>query len=75
MTDKHKFDARRSGIAMSVRFAGSEPEWSIPVMDQFETYQVQQAIDRCLSKLRSLGSDFYTADGQRQGEPTSPFAE
>lgn len=68
-------DARQAGTTISVHFAGNEPEWSIPAMDQHETYQVKQAIDRCVSKLRSLGSGYYAADGQRQNEQTSPFAE
>jgi len=68
-------NARQAGTTISVRFAGNEPEWSIPAMDQYETYQVKQAIDRCVSKLRTVGSDYYNADGQRQDEPTSPFAE
>ncbi len=68
-------NAQQAGTTLSVRFAGNEPEWLIPAMDQYETYQVKQAIDRCVSKLRSLGSDYYTLDGQRQDEPTSPFAE
>lgn len=68
-------DARHAGTTINVRFAGNEPEWSIPAMDQYETYQVRQALNLCVSKLRSVGSDYYSSDGERQNEPTSPFAE
>lgn len=71
----YMLDSRRAGISMRVRFAGSEPEWFIPPMSQFETYQVKSALDKCLASLRSKAADFYSRAGGRSDGKTSPLEE
>ncbi|MBP1885726.1 hypothetical protein [Sinorhizobium mexicanum] len=70
----YMLDARRQGISMRVRFAGNEPEWFIPPMDQVETYQVRSAFDKCMSSLQSKAAD-YSRDGGRPEGKTSPFGQ
>ncbi|WP_105381359.1 hypothetical protein [Neorhizobium alkalisoli] len=70
----YMLDSRRTGINMRVKFAGSEPEWFIPAMDQLEAYQLNAAFRKCIGELRSKGGDFYSGRQTPDGK-TSPFAE
>ncbi|RVH97624.1 DUF3768 domain-containing protein [Sinorhizobium meliloti] len=71
----YMLDSRREGISMGVRFAGNEPEWFIPPMDQLETYQVRSAFEKCIASLRSKAADFYSPNGGRPEGKTPPFAQ
>ncbi|TCV75923.1 hypothetical protein EDE09_101206 [Neorhizobium sp. S3-V5DH] len=68
-------DSRRSGISMSVKFAGNESEWPIPPMKQLETYRVKGAIDKCYADLKAKAADYFAKDGGQPNRKTSPFAQ
>lgn len=71
----YMLDSRRTGISTRVRFAGDEPEWYIPPMRQFETYQVNANLSRCLADLRAKGADFFRREGGKPDGKTSPFRQ
>ena len=71
----YMLDSRRKGISTRVKFAGNEPEWYIPPMSQFETYQINAKLNGCIADLRGKAAVFFRRDGSKPDSKTSPFAE
>lgn len=66
---------RGTKIGIGIKFAGSEPQWSIPAVGVLEAHQIRRAIDKCTADLRSIASNFYSKDGGKPTGKTSPFAD
>ncbi|CDZ44269.1 hypothetical protein [Neorhizobium galegae] len=71
----YMLDSRRKGISTRVKFAGSEPEWYIPPMGQFETYQINAKLNGCIADLRGKAADRFRRDGGKPDGRPSPFAQ
>ncbi|MCJ9749657.1 hypothetical protein MOV61_02860 [Neorhizobium sp. BETTINA12A] len=71
----YMLDSRRTNISTRVRFAGSEPEWYVPPMGQFETHQVNANLNGCIADLRGKAADLFRRDGGKTDGRTSPFAQ
>ena len=71
----YMLDSRRKGISTRITFAGSEPEWHVPPMGQFETYQVNANLNGCIADLRGKAADLFRRGSGKADGKTSPFAQ
>ncbi|MDW9408560.1 hypothetical protein GOB18_07890 [Sinorhizobium meliloti] len=70
------FNTRGNGMAVTIRFDGNEPQWTIPPTEPLEAYEVTSALRRCVTDLKQRGGSFYPEAGPADGEAaTSPFNE
>ncbi|ARM10847.1 MULTISPECIES: hypothetical protein [Rhizobium] len=63
----HVIAARRPP-PLTVRFGGNEPMWTVPALDVFQSYQLNEGFSRCNVDLRGLQAR--STDGNAN---TSPF--
>lgn len=67
---------RGEGYGFGVKFAGNEPQWTIPSMESVESFLNRKMFDRCVADLRRKAAAFYPASGgTNSGGQTSPFAD
>lgn len=68
------FNTRGNGMPATIRFAGNEPQWTIPATEPLEAYEVTSALRRCVTDLKQRGGSFYPEAGPVDGgAATSPF--
>jgi hypothetical protein len=63
--------AARQPQPLPIKFSGNEPLWTVPALDRFQAFEMNDAFKRCDLDLRGLQSKT-EQDGSSQ-EVTSPF--
>jgi hypothetical protein len=63
--------AARQPQPLPIKFNGNEPLWTVPALDRFQAFEMNDAFKRCALDLRGLQSKT-EQDGSSQ-EVTSPF--
>jgi hypothetical protein len=63
--------ATRQPQPLPIKFSGNEPLWTVPALDRFQAFEMNDAFKRCALDLRGLQSKT-EQDGSSQ-EVTSPF--
>ncbi|MGO8083771.1 hypothetical protein [Rhizobium leguminosarum] len=63
--------AARQPQPLTIKFSGNEPLWTVPALDRFQAFEMNDAFKRCGLDLRGLQSKT-EQDGSSQ-EVTSPF--
>ncbi|TBB03874.1 hypothetical protein [Rhizobium ruizarguesonis] len=60
--------AKRQPQPLTIKFSGNEPLWTVPALDRFQAFQLNEAFSRCDVDLRGLQAN--STDGNAN---TSPF--
>jgi hypothetical protein len=63
--------AKRQPQPLFIKFSGNEPLWTVPALDRFQAFEINEAFKRCDLDLRGLQSKT-EQDGSGQ-QATSPF--
>lgn len=63
--------ARREPQPLAIKFSGNEPLWTVPALDRFQAFEINEAFKRCDLDLRGLQSKAEQGDSSQQA--TSPF--
>ncbi|TCA97404.1 hypothetical protein E0H65_14125 [Rhizobium leguminosarum bv. viciae] len=64
--------AARQPQPLPIKFSGNEPVWTVPALDRFQAFEMNDASKRCALDLRGVQSKT-EQDGSSQ-EVTSPFS-
>ncbi|UIK11425.1 hypothetical protein LZK80_02975 [Rhizobium leguminosarum] len=63
--------AARQPQPLTIKFSGNEPLWTVPALDRFQAFEMNDAFKRCGLDLRGLQSK--TEQNGSSQEVTSPF--
>ncbi|MGO6724538.1 hypothetical protein ACCS51_26635 [Rhizobium ruizarguesonis] len=64
--------AKRQPQPLFIKFSGNEPLWTVPALDRFQAFEINEAFKRCDLDLRGLQSKAEQNDSSQQA--TSPFS-
>ncbi|ANP88266.1 hypothetical protein [Rhizobium leguminosarum] len=63
--------AARQPQPLTIKFSGNEPLWTVPALDRFQAFEMNDAFKRCGLDLRGMQSKAEQDDSSQQS--TSPF--